>query len=192
MRALRSGRRASRMRSARRVAFNGSQPVGAGESTSAGGSTSEGATLLLRLRVFVARGRLDRQIVAGCPCESSAALALRARQLVDRRTREQIAADLRGVVDYVQRHGSRTVISAVVIEPAAVRRGRHAILELAQRLEGTAPVSPSGVVLAAALLTDGRSPLFNPNSERTVAQAVSEVRDALEGLPIFEFDALAA
>jgi len=180
------------MTSARRIAFDGSQPVGGGESNSAGGSTSEGATVLLRLKVFVARGRLDRQIVAGRACESSAMLALRARQLTDSRTRGRIAADLRGIVDYVHRHGSRRVISAVVVEPAAVRKGRHAILELAERLEGTAPVSPSGVVLAAALLTDGRSPLFNPSSERTVAQAVSEVRDALEGLPIFEFDALAA
>jgi len=53
-------------------------------------------------------------------------------------------------------------------------------------------VSASGVVLSAALLTDRRSPQFNPHSERTVAQAVSEVHDALEGLPILEFDALAA
>ena len=84
------------------------------------------------------------------------------------------------------------MISAVVIEPAAVMSGRKAIIGLAHRLESAAPVSPSGVVLARMLLTDGRSPLFNPHWERTVAQAVSEVHDALEGLPVVEFGALAA
>jgi hypothetical protein len=186
MRVPGSSQPAWRVGAAREVTFDGSPPVGGSE------SASGRAALLLRLRVFVARGRLDRQIVAGRPCESSAALALRARQLTDPRTRRRIANDLRGIVDYVHRRGSRRVISAVVIEPAAVRTGRQAILELARRLEGTARVSPSGVVLAAALLTDGRSPLFSPHSERTVAPAVSEVHDALEGLPIVEFDALAA
>ena len=119
-------------------------------------------------------------------------LALRAHQLTDPRTRQRIARNLREIVDYAYKHRSGRVISPAVIEPAAVRGGRQAILELAGRLEGTAPVSPSGVVLAGALLTDGRSPLFNPYCERTVAQAVSEVHDALEGLPILEFDALAA
>lgn len=164
-----------------------------GVTSAAGGElASGGAPVALRLKVFMARGRLDRQIVAGRPCESSAALALRARQLTDPRTRARIAQDLRGIVDYVHRNRSRAVISAVVIEPAAVRSGRRAILELARRLEGTATVSPIGVVRAAALLTDGRSPLFYPHCERTVAQAVSEVHDALEGLPIVEFNAFAA
>ncbi len=173
--------------SERRLSFDGVTSVGVGNK-----SASDGAPLTLWLKVFVARGRLDRQLVAGRPCESTAALSLRARQLTDIRSRRRIARDLRGIVDYVHRHRSRRVMSAVVIEPAAVRRGRRAILELARRLEGAAPVSPIGVVLARALLTDGRSPLFNPHCERTVSQAVSEVRDALEGLPIVQFSAFAA
>jgi hypothetical protein len=51
-------------------------------------STSED-TLKLRLRVYLARARLDRQIVAGRPCKSTAALALRSSQLVEPRTRQQ-------------------------------------------------------------------------------------------------------
>jgi hypothetical protein len=186
MRAQRNSHQASSRVSEGRFAFDGVPPIGGGE------STSESASLALRLKVFVARGKLDRQLAAGRSCESSAALALRARQLTDPRTRRQIAENLRGIVDYVSRHRSRPVLSAVVIEPAAVRSGRRAILELAGRLEGPAPVSPSGVVRARTLLTDGCSPLFNPHCERTVAQAVSEVHDALEGLPILEFGALAA
>jgi hypothetical protein len=186
MRALRTSHQASSRVSEGRFTFDGIPPVGGGE------STPESASLALRLKVFVARGRLDGQIAAGRRGESSPALALRARQLTDPRTRRRIARDLRGIVDYVHRYRSRTVISAVVIEPAAVRSGRGAILELARRLEGPAPVSPGGVVRARTLLTDGCSPLFNPHCERTVAQAVSEVHDALEGLPVLEFDALAA
>jgi hypothetical protein len=155
-------------------------------------ATSEGAPLALRLRVFVMREKLDRQIAAGSPCGSSAALSLRARQLTDPRTRQQIARKLRGMVDYVYRVRSRTVLSAVLVEPAAVRGGRSVILGLAERLEGTAPLTPRGVVLARALLTDSLSPLFNPYSERTVAQAVGEVEDALGGHPTIGFDAVAA
>jgi hypothetical protein len=168
------------------VTFDGVAPLGGSR------SSSERASVALRLKVFLARAKLDRQIAGGRSCESSAALALRARQLTDSSTRWGVAHNLRETVDYVHRNKSRRVISAVVIEPAAVMTGRRAILGLARRLEGAAPVSPGGVVRARALLTDGLSPLFNPNCERTVAQAVSEVHDALEGLPVFEWDARAA
>ena len=49
------------------------------------------APLSLRLRVFAARAKLDRQIVGGQSCESSAVLALRASQLTASRTRWEIA-----------------------------------------------------------------------------------------------------
>jgi hypothetical protein len=142
-------------------------------------SISTVARLALRARVYVTRGRLDRQIVAARPCESPAALALRARQLSGTRARENLARDLCGIVDHAERIGSRRALSAVVIDPAAVAGARRAILGLAQQLGGPAPVSPRGVLLARALLTDPCSPLFNRACERTVAQAVGEVEDAL-------------
>jgi hypothetical protein len=142
-------------------------------------SISAGAPWALRLRVRVIRGRLDRQIAAGRSCESGAALALRVRQLIHPRTRRRVACGLRGVVEYVDRVGLRRDYSAVVIERAAVRAGREAILGLAERFEGSAPVTARGVVLARALLTDGfSSPLFNRYCERTVAEAVWEVADS--------------
>jgi hypothetical protein len=174
MRTLRSSKLASPVMPARRTTFDAIPPLHAA-------STSAHAPFALRLRVFIARGELDRQIAAGRPCESSAALARRARQLTDPRSRQRIARNLRRTVDYVDVHKSGGMISPVVIEPGAVRTGRQAILRLAQQLDGTAPVSPGGVVLARALLTDGRIPLFNPHRERSVTQAVEEVEDALEG-----------
>jgi hypothetical protein len=126
------------------------------------------------------RGKLDRELADGRPCESTPALALRARQLVSPRERRRLARDLRGAVAYVDRVDSRPTISAVVIDRAAVRSARQAIVRLAERLEGWAPVSPRGVALTRVLLTDGLSPLFNPNSEQSVIEAMWEIDDTLE------------
>jgi hypothetical protein len=186
MRTPRSSKPASPAISAGPTTFGVAPPLHGGQSTSAD------TPFALRLRVFLTRGRLDAQIGAAHPLQSSAALALRARQLTDPGTRQQIARNLRGIVDYAYRRSSGPVISPVVIEPTAVRTGRSVILGLAERLEGTAPVTPRGVVLARALLTDGRSPLFNPHSEQTVSEAVWEVADALQGPSTIEFEALAA
>jgi hypothetical protein len=84
------------------------------------------------------------------------------------------------------------VISAVVIDRAAVNAGREAILGLAERLEGSAPATASGMVRARRLLTDGRSPLYNPDCERTVAEAIWDVVDELgTEPPAIGFDAVA-
>jgi hypothetical protein len=129
--------------------------------------------------VYLTRAALDRQIAAGRPYRSTAPLALRARQLTESRTRWQVAGSLRDVVEYADYRATHRVISSVVVEPAAVRRARHAILGLAERLEGQDPVSPVGVAGAQRMLTDGLSPLFNRNSERTVIQEIWNVQDAL-------------
>jgi hypothetical protein len=136
--------------------------------------------LKLRVSVCLKRAKLDRQIEDGHPWESSAELALRARQLVDPGTRRRFARSLRSIVDYVDRAGYGRIVSAVVIERAAVRSGREAILGLAERLEGSAPVSPRGVARVNTLLTDGvESPFFNPQCGRTTVEAVWEAADLL-------------
>lgn len=143
-------------------------------------SKPAGPSPALRARVYMTRGKLDREIAGGRLCESSAALALRARQLVSPRERRHLARDLRGAVAYVDRVDSRPTISAVVIDRAAVRSARQAIVRLAERLEGWAPVSPRGVARVSVLLTDGLSPLFNPNSAQSAIEAMWEIDDALE------------
>ncbi len=130
------------------------------------------------------RGRLDSQIAAGHPCHTAADLMLRAQQLADPGTQHEIARNLRGILRYVDRSASQRVISSVVIEPRAVRLGRHAILELAEQLERAAEVNPRGIVAAQTLLTDGCSALFDPCSEITVSEAVREIQVALEEPPL--------
>ncbi|HST32564.1 MAG TPA: hypothetical protein VLJ80_03480 [Solirubrobacteraceae bacterium] len=106
--------------------------------------------------------------------------------------RRRTARELRGVVERVDDREPGLVISAVVIEPAAVRAGREALLGLAERLESSAPVSAHGVALARALLIEADSPLYNPYCERTVNEAVFEVEDALGGPPAFGLQEVAA
>jgi hypothetical protein len=151
-----------------------------------------GDSLALRWRVRLTRSKLDDAILAGEPADVNPALALRARQLTDTRTRRRAARQLRGIVQYVERIGPRPLITAVVIEPSAVRPARQAILGLAQRLDSDQPVQPGGVILAQRLLTDGLGPLFNLNSERTVVGAIWETIDALEGHTTTGFDAVAS
>ncbi len=145
-----------------------------------GRSSSARATPALRLRVYATRLWLDRRIAAGADCAATRALELRAAQLTSVRTRQRLARDLRGLVAYAERVGSRPTFSAVVVDRRTVANGRHAILGLAERLEGHAPVSPRGVTLVRGLLTDGLGPLFNPNSQQTVIQVVWNLEDALD------------
>jgi hypothetical protein len=77
--------------------------------------------------------------------------------------------------------GTGPNFSAVVLERGAVMAGRQAVLGLAERLDGPAPVRPRGVVLAHTLLTDGGvSPLFNRHCAQSVFEAIWDVTDALE------------
>jgi hypothetical protein len=144
-------------------------------------SASAGASVKLRLRVYLTRGTLDRQIASGRPYLSTPALALRAQQLAEPRTRLQVARTLRKIVEFADQRTAGRALSAVVIEPTAVRRARHPILGLAERLESAAKLNPAGVARAQVLITDGLSPLFDRNSLRTATQAIYEVQDALEG-----------
>jgi len=145
-----------------------------------GRSTQVNESVALRLRVYLTRAGLDRRIAAARPRKSTPALELRARQLSEPRARQQVARSLRDTVERAERRASDRVYSSVVVEAAAVRRGRELILGLAERLEGPARLNPAGVARARILVTDGLSPLFNSNCRRTVAQAIYEVQDALE------------
>jgi hypothetical protein len=147
--------------------------------SSRGRSVSARGAFALRLRVWTTRASLDQQIVTGRAWHSGAATALRTRQLSAPRSRQRLAGCLRGIVAYADRDG-HPLFSAVVVDRAAVRADREAILGLAERLDAEDPVNPRGIVLARRLLTDGiDSPLYNRRCGRTVAAAVWEVSDAL-------------
>ena len=58
-------------------------------------------------------------------------------------------------------------------------QSRAAIRDLADVLEGNAPVNPRGVILADRLVRDGDSPVFL-GSNGSVEAAVSRARSALD------------
>jgi hypothetical protein len=141
---------------------------------------SAAGPLWLRITVLLSRRRLDDRIAGGCSYDSSARLAVRARQLTHPWARQRLARDLRRVVEYADRVGTRRFVSPIRVEPTAVRSGREAILGLAELLDRPAPVSPRGIVLTRKLLTDAlNSPLFDRYCERSVAEAVLDVAGAL-------------
>lgn len=74
-------------------------------------------------------------------------------------------------------------MTAVVINRAAVRADREAVLGLAERLESAGPVTPRGMVLVQRLLTEGRGPLYDPSGRHRVEQAIWEIVDVLDADP---------
>jgi hypothetical protein len=130
----------------------------------------------LRLRTFLRRRALDRRLAAGCGV-TSPELALRARQLTDPRARRELAGSLRGVLRCAE--GTPALRPAVTLDRTAVKYGRAALADLADQLELAQNVTPRGVLLARRLMTDGRSPVYNANAERTVAEVAREIQDAL-------------
>ncbi len=139
--------------------------------------------LALRLRTFVTRRRLDRQILAGHELQSSPELALRVRQLTGPRPRRRLAESIRTIIRQAERETAAAPISAVVLQRPAVRHGRAALLDLADQLELAARVNPRGMVLAHEFLCDGFSPLRDSRAQLTVAEASREIQDALAVWP---------
>ena len=137
------------------------------------------APAALRLRVFVRRRRLDRQIVAG-DAGDAPEFALRARQLTRPHSQRVVARSLRRIVEHVDAVGGGPDLSAILVDRGAVRASRQAILGLADRLDRAGDVSSRGMVLVADLLTDGAtSPLYAAGDGRALAEAIWGISDAL-------------
>jgi hypothetical protein len=124
--------------------------------------------------------RLDRALADGASPDDDVALTLRARLLLGRPLRGELAADLRSLVAMAwdpspPRHGWG---------PVCRRRLREVtgeLLGLARLLDAPGPVGVRGVALARLLLTDGAGPLYGLGDEplETLVGAVHEARAAL-------------
>ncbi len=159
------------------------QPWSPGASAGASRRVLQRAPRRLRLKIFLTRERLDRQLAAGSLYDSTALLELRASQLESHRERRMLARQLRRMIDYSDRNGERPLRSAVQIHRPAVRAGKRELLELAAQLEGPAVVGPRGLAQARLLITDRHSPLFNPAGAREVVKVLWRIQEALEGAP---------
>jgi hypothetical protein len=133
-----------------------------------------------RLVARCATTRVDRALAAGASPDAGVALTLRARVLIGRPMRGELAADLRSLVAMAwdpspPRHGWG---------PVCRRRLRHAteeLLALARLLDAPEPVGVRGVALTRLLLIDSAGPVYGLGDEplETLVAAIREARAAL-------------
>ena len=140
----------------------------------------ERPALMLRARVFATRRSLDDLLADGANPAQTAALALRARQLVSPRARQQVATGLERLVWEAQRPAP--------LHPAALLLARRQIVELRAALLGIVeclrtarPVYAQGMALLWRLLTDGAGPAYDPHATHSLCRVVHVAADALGG-----------
>jgi hypothetical protein len=127
-----------------------------------------------RLRAF----DLDRRLADGVPPERSAALALRARRLVDPRYAQRLARRLQAVVH--EAVFGRTRRASIPVRLDAVLAVSSEIDDLARRLGAPGAAAVRGIAQVALLLSDGAGPLYSSRSGEDLGAAVRRARAALE------------
>jgi hypothetical protein len=137
-------------------------------------------SLRLRARVRLRWRTLDMQLAEGANPLEDAAVALRARQLVSRPTREQFAAELEGLVRHAERLPLPRSVAAPLPRPQ-ILEARTGLLALATCLRADRPLYARGMALLSRLLTDGNGPAYRARADRTLPDALRAVADALDG-----------
>jgi hypothetical protein len=120
---------------------------------------------------------LDEVLADGAAPESSAAVALRARRLIDPCERRSIADGLRRLVREAREGPVRSRVRVAACWNRVAAAGDE-LDELADALSQPGPVAVHGVAEALLLLTDGTGPLYNPESSVSLsAMASSAIAD---------------
>jgi hypothetical protein len=143
------------------------------------GAELERPALALRIRVSVRRRVLDKDLARGDSPLRSDAHALRARQLVEGRSRERLAKALERLVEGAERTPSPSDI--VWLPKREILDARIGLLSLARRLRDGRPVYACGVAMVSQLVCDGTGPAFAPRAGVALRRAIAEATDALEG-----------
>jgi hypothetical protein len=127
-----------------------------------------------RVRAF----DLDRRLAEGVPPERSAALALRARRLVDPCFGERLAQRLGDVVH--EALFGRVRRASISVRLDAVASVSAEIDDLARRLVAPRAAAVPGIAQVCLLLSDGAGPLYSSRSGEELGAAVRRARAALE------------
>ncbi len=135
----------------------------------------------LSTRAQIGQTRLDRELASGANPDSDPLLQARARHLLSRDAREQIAS----TIDRILRPSDRAALysARVPVCSPAVREAEPALAMLADRLRAYFSIDAQGVAKAQILLTDGSGPLYNPNSTSDVNSAAHGALAALDVRP---------
>jgi hypothetical protein len=133
----------------------------------------------LGLRVSTQATALDNPLARGASPMSSRELALRARQLVQPQTREQLATALEKLFDKAQR--SPSAASIVPLPGREITDARAPLIGLVQRLRDPGSVYAKRAAMVSLLLRDGTGPAFRPGAGADLHRALHAATAALDG-----------
>ena len=121
-----------------------------------------------RVLARCAAARLDRELAAGTPPESSAGLAARAMALTSTKVRRELAASVQRMLAAAGQPQAATRSPAAAVRPVRIPVNRTRIsqsaaplAELAGCLAAPGPVQVQGVAMLSRLLADGTGPLYH-------------------------------
>jgi hypothetical protein len=134
----------------------------------------------LRLRVFARRRTLDVELASGADPTTSAARALRARQLVARKTRDMLAYSLEALVKEAVRP-SLPLGMATPLPRREIMEARPTLLGIAACLRSERPVYAHGVAVLSWLLTEGAGPAYNAHARSDLSHVLASAAAALDG-----------
>jgi hypothetical protein len=121
-----------------------------------------------RVLARCAAARLDRELAAGTPPESSAGLAARAMALTSAKVRRELAASVQRILAAAGQPQAATLSPAAAVRSARIpvnrariRQSAVLLAELAGCLAAPGPVPVQGVAMVSRLLADGTGPLYH-------------------------------
>ena len=132
-----------------------------------------------RLWTHVRATSLDHALAAGASPDSSAALSLRAAQLIRAGTRRKLARSLRRLVGQATRR-SLPRASRVPLCRRKILASHELMLELAERLSGQEPVDARGVAQLRLLLIGVVGPLYEDPGADDLEPVLQAALEALE------------
>ncbi len=121
---------------------------------------------LLRLRLLLNSGELDRVLASGADPASSELLAARSAQLTGRRIRTRLASGLSAFIDPPRGPAG---LSSAIRPRTDLRPLRPVLVALQRRLRSKERLEPRGVAVLKWLLTDVMSPLYTDPDPHAVS-----------------------
>jgi hypothetical protein len=140
------------------------------------------ASPLLRLRVLVRRGRLDRLLAEGTSPNTDPRLTLRATQLARPALRAALAHSLLNALRSIDSPISRFPSPHIPVAAASVRACSPELCNLARALTDI-DARARGVAITRVLLTDGGSPLYMNGPADRLRKVLLAARAALYDAP---------
>jgi hypothetical protein len=144
------------------------------------GAQLDRPALALRVRVFASRRSLDEALADGASPVWTPELALRARQLVSRGSRQQLATSLERLVKEAKRSVPPRAV-AVPVPRREIVEAQTCLLSIAARLRDERPVYGRGMALLSRLLSEGSGPAYNSCAGESLRNAVERIAAALDG-----------